>query len=84
MAGRLTAPFFLAVARFGELFFTDLLADFADAGRRALALDPPLLGFPSYYSSDFPRDFLARVAMILLLGAGEKASLENSRNRTLR
>jgi hypothetical protein len=71
MAGPRDALFFFATPRFA-LFFATLrfalfFADFATE-RRAVALDAFFL--PTFLPPDFPRDFLARVAMMLLLGAG--------------
>ena len=62
-----------AVGRCAEDFFADFLADFfadffADFAPLERDFDPPRL-LPVLLP-DFPRDFLARVAMILLLGVG--------------
>jgi hypothetical protein len=62
--------FFALLARLGDDFLAGRFADafFAD-------FDPPLRAaglprLPPVVPPDFPRDFLARVAMILLLGVG--------------
>jgi hypothetical protein len=56
------------VARFADDFFADdFFADFVP-GLLPRAFDP--LRLPLLFPPDFPRDFLARVAMVLLLGVG--------------
>src|SRR5262249_16457668 len=54
--------------RLATTLFADFFADFADAERQPRALDPPRF-LPTGF---FPRDFLARVAMMLLLGVGSR------------
>ncbi|HEY5063052.1 MAG TPA: hypothetical protein VII52_16045 [Gemmatimonadaceae bacterium] len=67
--GRLAADAFRddflagVVARFADDFFADFVP-----GLLPRAFDP--LRLPLLFPPDFPRDFLARVAMVLLLGVG--------------
>ena len=83
---------FAADARFGLDFFADVVfveLRFADrftagpfADFRARDFEPPRALF--LVPPDFLPDFLARVAMILLLGVGVKVSIEHSDFRTWR
>src|SRR5262245_28468289 len=74
--------FFIDIARFADAFFADRFADLADADVPLRAFDPPRL--LADFLTDFPRDFLARVAMTLLLGVGrELHALHDSSIRSL-
>jgi hypothetical protein len=73
--------FFIDIPRLADAFFADRFADFADADLPLRAFDPPRL--LADFLTDFPRDFLARVAMTLLLGVGrELHALQDSSIRS--
>jgi hypothetical protein len=85
---------FALAARFGLDFFADALfeeprfAELLTAGRFADLLardfDPPRALVPFLVAADFLRDFLARVAMMFLLGVGVNSTIEDSDFETLR
>jgi len=75
-----TDDFFIDIRRLADAFFADRFADFADADLPR-AFEPPRL--VADFLTDFPRDFLARVAMTLLLGVGgELHALQDSSIRS--